>query len=163
MSVNLDAAFGVGSQTFTITGGGATFQLGAKVQSNQQVSLAIDSIAASRLGNAEDGYLTDLLTGGPADLTNDPGTASLIVDDAINQIALLRGRLGAFEKNTLQTNIVSLQVALENVTASESMIRDTDFAMETSNLTRQQVLVAAGTSVLAQANQTPQSVLKLLG
>ena len=54
---------------------------------------------------------------------------------------MLRGRLGAFEKNTVQTNIDSLQVALENVTSSESDIRDTDFAAETSNLTRAQVLV----------------------
>lgn len=163
MSLNLDPAFGIGSETFTITGGGAVFQLGAKVQSNQQVSIGIDSVAASRLGNAQDGYLTDLLTHGSADLATDPGKASLIIDDAINQVAVLRGRLGAFEKNTLQTNINSLQVALENVTASESSIQDTDFALETSNLTRQQVLVTAGTSVLAQANQTPQSVLKLLG
>ena len=77
-------------------------------------------------------------------------------------MALLRGRLGAFEKNTVQTNINSLQVALENVTSSESSIRDTDFAAETSNLTRNQILVQAGTSVLAQANSTPQSVLNLL-
>jgi flagellin len=163
MSINLDASFGMGTENFTITGGGAVFQLGAKVQSNQQVSIAIDSVAASRLGNANDGYLTDLLDGGTADLSTNPAKASRIIDDAINQVSVLRGRLGAFEKNTLQTNIVSLQVALENVTSSVSTIRDTDFALETSNLTRQQVLVAAGTSVLAQANQTPQSVLKLLG
>src|SRR5205823_5823084 len=101
-------------------------------------------------------------TGGAASLTNSPEKASQIIDAAINQVAVLRGRLGAFEKNTLQTNIDSLQVTLENVTASESSIRDTNFAAETSNLTRNQILVQAGTSVLAQANSTPQTVLNLL-
>jgi hypothetical protein len=75
---------------------------------------------------------------------------------------VLRGRLGAFEKNTLDTNVNSLSVALENVTASESTIRDADFAAETAALTRAQILTQAGTSVLATANSTPQSVLSLL-
>jgi flagellin len=164
MSLSLDTAFGVGTKTFTIIGGGALFQLGPQVQSNQQVNIAIDSVSASRLGNATDGYLTDIITGGRASLVGgNAASASRIIDKAINQVAVLRGRLGAFEKNTLQTNINSLQVALENVTASESSIRDTDFAAETSALTRNQILVQAGTSVLSQANSTPQSVLSLLG
>ncbi len=162
LSMNLDAAFGAGTKSFTITGGGAIFQLGAQVQSNQQVNIGIGSVSASRLGNALDGYLTDMITGGTASLANSPARASRIIDSAINQVSVLRGRLGAFEKNTVQTNINSLQVALENVTASESNIRDTDFASETSNLTRAQILVQAGTSVLAQANTTPQTVLNLL-
>jgi flagellin len=162
LSMNLDSNFGIGTKSFTVTGGGAIFQLGPQVQSNQQVNIAIQSVSASRLGNALDGYLTDIVTGGKADLTKSPANASRIIDSAINQVAVLRGRLGAFEKNTLQTNINTLQVALENVTASESSIRDTDFASETSNLTRNQILVQAGTSVLAQANSTPQSVLNLL-
>jgi flagellin len=162
LSMNLDAAFGAGTRSFTITGGGAIFQLGAQVQSNQQVNIGIGSVSASRLGNALDGYLTDMTTGGSASLANSPARASRIIDAAINQVSVLRGRLGAFEKNTVQTNINSLQVALENVTSSESDIRDTDFAAETSNLTRGQILVQAGTSVLAQANTTPQTVLNLL-
>jgi flagellin len=63
----------------------------------------------------------------------------------------------------LETNTNSLSVALENVTASESAIRDADFAEETAAMTRAQILVQANTSVLAQANSTPQSVLSLLG
>jgi flagellin len=162
LSMNLDPSFGQGTKSFTITGGGAMFQLGPQVQSNQQVNIAIGSVSASRLGNAMDGYLTDIVTGGDGDLATDPAKASRIIDSAINQVSVMRGRLGAFEKNTLQTNINSLQVALENVTSSESSIRDTDFATETSNLTRNQILVQAGTSVLSQANSTPQSVLNLL-
>jgi flagellin len=162
LSLNIDPALGIGTKSFSITGGGALFQLGAQVQSNQQVSIAIGSVSASRLGNATDGYLTDVTTGGAASLSNDPARASRVIDNAITQVSDLRGRLGAFEANTIQTNINSLQVALENVTSSESSIADTDFAAETSNLTRTQILVQAGTSVLAQANSTPQSVLKLL-
>jgi flagellin len=162
LSLNLDSAFGLGTESFTITGGGAEFQLGAQVNTNQQVSIGISSVSAGQLGNATDGYLTDILNGGKYSLANNPGQASTIIGDAINQVSELRGRLGAFEQNTLQTNINSLNVALENVTSSNSTIEDTDFAAETSNLTREQVLVQAGTSVLAQANSTPQAVLKLL-
>lgn len=163
ISLNLDSSLGLGSKTFTITGGGAVFQLGANVNSNEQTSIAIDSVSASRLGSNQNGYLTDIITGGSASLVSgNAAKASTIIDDAIQQVSVLRGRLGAFEKNTLATNTNSLQVALENLTSSLSNIQDTNFAQETSNLTRSQTLVSAGVSVLAQANQTPQSVLKLL-
>ena len=68
----------------------------------------------------------------------------------------------AFQANTLSSTINSLNVALENVSSSESAITDTDFATETANLTRSQILVQSGTSVLAQSNQSPQSALALL-
>ena len=74
----------------------------------------------------------------------------------------MRGRLGAFERNTLQTNSRSLQIGFENITASESKIRDTDFAEESAMLSRAQILQQAGTSVLATANSTAQNVLTLL-
>jgi flagellin len=74
----------------------------------------------------------------------------------------MRGRLGAFERNTLQTNSRSLQIGLENITSSESKIRDTDFAAETAAMTRAQILQQAGTSVLATANSSSQNVLRLL-
>ena len=78
-------------------------------------------------------------------------------------MASLRGRLGGFQKDTLATTINSLRVALENVTAAESAIRDADFAVETSDLTRAQILVSASTAVLQLANAQPQNVLNLLG
>ena len=121
-------------------------------------------MAASKLGDNDVGFLNDLVTGGRSTLVGgEAGAASQIIERAIRQVAILRGRLGAFEKNTLETNINSLSVALENVTASESSIRDADFAAETAALTRAQILTQAGTSVLATANTTPQSVLSLLG
>jgi len=163
LDLTLNANFNTGQTSFAITGGGALFQLGAQVASNQQVSIGIGSVAASRLGNNAVGFLNDIVTGGANTLVGGKSEqASQIVDAAISQVATLRGRLGAFEENTLQTNSDSLQVALQNVTSSESTITDADFAAETSNLTREQVLTQAGTSVLATANSTPQTVLTLL-
>jgi flagellin len=163
LDVTLASAFGAGKTKFAITGGGALFQLGPQVNSNQQVSVGIGSVAASNLGDNNVGFLNEIVTGGNKTLVGgDAGAASRILEKAIRQVAVARGRLGAFEKNTLDTNVSSLSIALENVTASESNIRDADFAAETSALTRAQILTQAGTSVLATANSTPQSVLSLL-
>lgn len=166
-SLNLDMTlsdtFGVGKTSFAITGGGAKFQLGPQVASSQQVSLGIQSVAADKLGSGTFGYLSDIVTGGSASLVaGKTQSASQIVQQAISQVSDLRGRLGAFEKDTLSTNINSLNVALTNVTSSHSSITDTDFAAETAALSRAQILVQAGTSVLATANSAPQSVLSLL-
>ena len=163
LELKLDETFGIGQSEFAITGGGALFQLGPQVTSNQQVNIGIQSVAASKLGDGDVGFLNDIVTGGTSTLVGgNARQASAIIERAIRQVAVLRGRLGAFEKNTLETNMNSLSVALENVTASESSIRDADFAQETAALTRAQILTQAGTSVLATANSTPQSVLSLL-
>jgi flagellin len=153
----------IGSTSFAITGGGATFQLGSGVDSNQQVNIGVQSTAASGLGNGTLGYLADIASGGQSSLVGGQSAdAAKIVAEAIRQVSVLRGRLGAFEKNTVDTNINQLQITLENLTSAESTIRDLDFAQETSALTRSQILVSAGTSILAIANQTPQTVLSLL-
>jgi flagellin len=163
LTFTLAQTFGAGTTSFSITGGGANFQLGPQVVSDQEVSIGIGSVSADQLGNANVGFLSDLITGGSASLVGgNAESASNIIQAAINQVSVLNGRLGAFQKNTLNTNIDSLNVALENVTSSESNIQDANFAAETSNLTRAQILVQAGTSVLATANSTPQDVLKLL-
>ncbi len=163
MELSLNKAFGQGTQSFAITGGGALFQLGSKVTANQQVNISIASVAASKLGDQDIGFLNDVISGGAASLVaGKAANASKILEKAINQVAVMRGRLGAFERNTLNTNMNSMQIALENVTASESSIRDADFAEETAQLTRNQILTQAGTSVLATANSTPQQVLSLL-
>ncbi len=163
LSLTLAESFGTGSTSFAITAGGALFQLGPQVNTNQQTNLAIQSVAASRLGNGTVGYLSEVIAGkGKSLIEGKAHEASLIVTEAIRQVSVMRGRLGAFERDTLQTNINQLQITKENLTASESSVRDTDFAVETSRLTRAQILVNAGTSVLALANSTPQSVLSLL-
>src|SRR5262249_12518031 len=169
-SSNLDLEFDiqpafntVGNDDFYITGGGAKFALGSKVTEADKSSIGLGSIAAGSLGDSSNGYLTTLGSGGANPLlSGNLATSQKIIDKAIKQVATLRGRLGAFQKEVLESNINSLSVALENVTASESAIRDADFASETSNLTRAQILTQAGTSVLATANSAPQSVLSLL-
>ncbi|MCK5270861.1 MAG: hypothetical protein KAJ46_08755 [Sedimentisphaerales bacterium] len=164
LNMKLDPAFGAGdSTTFYITGGGAMFQLGPHINTSEQTSLGINSVIASRLGSTDVGFLNEIATGGSYSLVGgQTSSAAKIIEEAIAQVSILRGRLGSFERNTLDTNANSLRITLENVTASESAIRDADFAVETSELTRSQILVSAGTSVLALANQTPQSVLALL-
>ncbi|HEX7009199.1 MAG TPA: flagellin [Phycisphaeraceae bacterium] len=149
---------------FTITGGGAKFNLGPSVDVINQVSIGIGNVAVRNLGSLNNGYLADLASSRAANVVDgDLQKAQLIVDDAIDQIAQLRGRLGAFQKNTIGATIRSLGVALENTSAAESAIRDTDFANETAQLTRSQILVNAATNALAIANSQPQSVLALLG
>ena len=89
-------------------------------------------------------------------------TAEGIISSAIEQVAVLSGRLGGFQANQLETNINSRRVAFENVTAAESAIRDTDYSVEVANLTRAQILVQSTTQILGLANQLPQNVLSLL-
>jgi flagellin len=163
LNLTLDKTFGAGKSNFAITGGGALFQLGAEVSSNQQVSIGIQSVAANKLGNADVGFLSDVVTGGSSSLVaGNAASASKIISTAINEVSVFRGRLGAFQQSTLNTNISSLGIALENVTSANSSIADADFAAETANLTRSQILVQAGTSVLSTANSSPQTVLSLL-
>lgn len=148
---------------YSITGGGATYQIGPDINTLQQVGFGIQSVAATRLGNSTVGFLNQVMTGEDNSLANDVRGAADIIDAAIDQVSTLRGRIGAFERNTLDTTLRSQQVALENLTASESSIRDTDFAEETSKLTRAQILQQAGTQTLSIANNNAQSVLSLLG
>jgi flagellin len=90
------------------------------------------------------------------------GRAITLIDTAIDRISSTRADLGAFE-NRLQHTIDRLGVAIENTTASDSRIRDTDMAGEMANLSRTQVLTQAGSAMLAQATRSTQSILKLLG
>jgi flagellin len=156
------------TKTFAITGGGANFSLGSKVTETDKASLGIASVSTGSLGSTQDGtgtaqYLSSLASGGPNSL--DSGNlvqAQKILDKAVKQVSQLRGRLGAFQKFTIGSTVNSLGVALENANAAESAIRDTDFAEETSKLTRAQILSQAATTVLAQANTAPQAALSLL-
>ncbi|MCF7958652.1 MAG: flagellin, partial [Phycisphaerae bacterium] len=157
-------AMSTSATTFNITGGGADFALGAKVDAIGLESIGLQNVTTTALGNATDGYLNTLKSGGDQALSgNNLYTAQNIVSDAIKDVASMRGRLGSFQKNTLEKTISSLEVTKENLYAAESAIRDTDFATETSRLTRSQILVQASTNVLAQANRSPQTVLSLLG
>jgi len=167
LSLTLSA---VGAQTpssitaFTITGGGAKFNLGPSVDITNQVRLGIGNVAVRNFGSSGVGFLDELASGQTSNVVDgDLETGQKLVDTAIDQISKLRGRLGAFQKNTVGATIRSLGVALENTSAAESVIRDTDFATETAELTRNQILVNAATNVLSIANAQPQAVLQLLG
>lgn len=161
LNLSLAADF-AGTVSFDITGGGALFQLGPDVVSNQQARLGITSVNTARLGT-ESGGLYELQSGGDSDLATDTTNAASIVNEAIDQITSLRGRLGAFQATTLDSNQAALNNTLTNLSEAESLIRDADFAAETANLTRSQILVQSGTQVLSIANQNPQNVLSLLG
>ncbi|MEE8156008.1 MAG: flagellin, partial [Phycisphaerales bacterium] len=153
-----------GSTSFTITGGGATFNLSPDVNLAGKVSLGIETVTTGNLGNKILGFLSDLKSGGTSNVVNGDLTAGQkIVDQAIKQVASLRGRLGAFQKNVVGSTIASLGATLENTAAAESAIRDADFAIETAELTRRQILSQAATQSLVIANAQPQSVLQLLG
>ncbi len=153
-----------GSTKFTITGGGADFNLSPDVNLAGKVSIGIEAVTTGNLGKGGVGVISSLKSGGDQNVINgDLNLAQKIVDEAIKQIASLRGRLGAFQKYTVQSTINSLSIALENTAAAESAIRDTDFAAETATLTRQQILSQAATQALAIANAMPQSILALLG
>lgn len=157
----------VGALTFAE---GAVFQVGAN--RDQTVSIGISSAKATDLGkNATDATgasianyssLDDLrtsswLTSGRED------DALSVIDKAIDEITVLRGKLGAFQANTLESGLNSLRITNENLTAAESSIRDVDFAGESATFTRNSILIQSATAMLAQANLLPQNVLKLLG
>ncbi len=151
---------------FTITGGGADFQLSPDVTIGGKVAIGLQDVATRKLGRSDLGFLDELGNGKTYSITaSDPDltSAQKIVDQAISQVSTMRGRLGSFQKNVIGSTTRALGVTVENTAAAESAIRDTDFASETANLTRNQILVQASTNVLSLANQQPQQVLALLG
>jgi flagellin len=156
---------GTGSNpAFTITGGGADFLLAGQATIAGKVSLGIQDVATRKLGNTTIGFLDRLASGKSNNVVSgDITDAQKIVAESIKQVSALRGRLGAFQKNTVGATIRSLGVAVENTAAAQSVIRDSNFAEDTAELTRSQILVQASTNILALANQQPQSVLSLLG
>lgn len=162
--LSMTATVNDGSSTdfsFVITGGGAVFQLGPDVVSAQQSRIGIPSVNTAKLGGRH-GRLYQLASGEAASLENDPTTAMRIVDEVLTKVNTLRGRLGAFQKTTVETNNKTLTDTVENLVSAESLIRDADFASETAALVRAQILVQSGTAVLSIANRNPEAVLALL-
>ncbi|MDQ2688039.1 MAG: flagellin [Armatimonadota bacterium] len=165
-----------------------TFQIGSN--GGQTVSVTINDSRSSNLGVVASGStyagvggttgtfaaahsLADLGSSSTASIDVSSTTASnstgdfaqqalAIVDKAISDVSTTRANLGAIQSNELQSNVRSLGVAQQNIAASQSTIQDTDLSSEIVNFTKNQILVQAGTSALAQANQAPQAILKLL-
>jgi flagellin len=157
-------AIGGSSPSFTIAGGGASFMLDGAVSIDGQATLGVRSASTSNLGNSSLGYLNTLASGrANSILTGDLSRTQQIISAAITQVSNQRGRLGTFQRNVLGATTRSLAVTQENTAAARSIIRDADFAQETAQLTRSQILVNASTQVLSLANQAPQTALILLG
>lgn len=168
-SLNFTSASNVVNENavVTITGGGSLFQIGQEVSSAGQIGVGIEAVNTARLGGIT-GKLFELGSGGGKSLLDVgpsvPGADLVnIIEESITRVSNLRGRLGALQKNVIDTNISTLGVSLENIIEARSQIVDTDFAQETANLTRGQILSQAGISTLSIANQNPQQVLSLLG
>lgn len=127
-----------------------TFQVGADGDANNAIAVELEGI--------------DATIGAIAFAVTDHATAQETIerlDTAIGAISTTRANLGAYQ-NRFEHTIKNVNVAVENLSASESRIRDTDMALEMTNFTKNQILSQAGTAMLSQANQMPQGVLSLL-
>jgi flagellin len=153
-NANITAATQVG----VLTAGTVQFQIGANA--GQAVQFSMPTVFANRLG-------TGAIAGqsvATLDVTSQQGAniAMSVIDDAITQLSRARGEIGSFQSDFLESTVRSLNVAKENLTSSESQIRDADMAQEITQFTKAQILQQSGMSVLAQANQLPQQILQLL-
>ncbi|MEL7207170.1 MAG: flagellin [Actinomycetota bacterium] len=150
--IGTDTTFG-GASVFTATA--LNFQVGSEGDSGNQIQMTVGPLDATALGGAD---LTAL------DVTDAANARTSIedIDTAIAAVSTSRGALGAVQ-NRFESAIRNLQVNTENLSASESRIRDTDMAEEMVTFTKNQILQQAGTAMLAQANSIPQGILQLLG
>jgi flagellin len=187
---NLLAGSGTGTETTANAAQTLTFQIGAN--GGQTVSVSIGDMRSVDLGATTAGA-TYAGVGGTtstfatahslSDLGSTSSTTSIdvsstntanaqgdyaqqalaIVDKAISDVSTQRASLGAVQSNELQSNVTSLGTENQNIGASLSTVQDTDLSSEIVDFTKNQILVQAGTSALAQANSAPQAILKLLG
>jgi flagellin len=161
---------------FDVNNEGLIFQLNQSASTADREQVGLKNVSSSVLGSVArtvtgqggqsltmGGFLSSLMSGSSNDLSTNAANALRIVDEAISEISDHRAYLGAFQSQTIDTNLNSLNVAIENLTASESAIRDLDFARESADFTRNQILYQSGIAVLAQSNLISQSVLSLLG
>lgn len=139
---------------------GAVFQVGANTATDNQITFSITSTAKLTGLSAVLGTNNGLSIGSAATVAN-IRTVIDKIDLALNNIDTTRATLGAVQ-NRFTTTISNLNSSIENQSASRSRIIDADFASETANLSRNQILQQAGTAILSQANQSNQGVLSLL-
>ncbi|MBQ31849.1 MAG: flagellin [Deltaproteobacteria bacterium] len=148
--------------TLTFSQNSLIFQIAANA--NQTSAISLRSMRPDQLGRAvnTDSEFNSLRE---VDVTSLQGAqdSMRVIDRAIEQVAIQRGDLGAFQKDNLESNLNYLRIAHENILSSDSVVRDADMAEEMTDFTRNQILVESGTAMLAQANQMPRNVLALLG
>ncbi|MDX5373847.1 MAG: flagellin [Pseudomonadaceae bacterium] len=161
-----DGNDGLDTDDSDIVGGAATIADGAAGRADGQVRLeAPDAFnVTNAVANFGGGGFSELESVAEIDVSTAVGAQNAlgIINGAISNIDSQRAQLGAVQ-NRFENTISNLQNIAENASAARSRIRDTDFAAETSELTKNQILQQAGTAILAQANQLPQAVLSLLG
>ena len=144
------------------TAGSIEFQVGWENGANNIIKISTLDMAAA--GNGSGGIANAVSAGAGSPSIGSAGSASAAMaalDNAINRISEMRADFGA-KQNRLESAVRNMENVIENQSAARSRIQDTDFARETANLTRTQILQQAGTAMLAQANQLPQNVLSLL-
>ena len=155
-----------GNDTSTATalaaGGGAAVTGTVQLNSSEVFSVAGSVATLAAVATTEE--VSTLVNVEDVDITSQKGSqdALAIIDNAIASIDSQRASLGAVQ-NRFDHTISNLANISENVSASRSRIQDTDFATETAEMTKNQILQQAGTSILSQANQLPQTALSLLG
>ncbi|MBI3833820.1 MAG: hypothetical protein HY287_05775 [Planctomycetes bacterium] len=168
ISFSLTSAFGSGntsattSTSFTVkASGGATFQLGTTAST--QETIGIDSLGTFNLGGSNGAAkLSELKSGFSKALGTDAAGALTAVRAAISDVAGIRGRLGGFQKYQVESSINALQAAQTGLSQATSAIGDTDFAVATSQLNREQVLIQSGLQLLGVVNQQSSQILALL-
>lgn len=132
------------------------FQIGSGATANDYLTVALADMRSSALGGAATFVSTQAI-----DTVANAGTALAVVDAAITDVSTARATVGSLE-NRLQVTVANLSSSRENLSAANSRIRDVDVAEETAAMTRHNILMQAGVSVLAQANQMPSLALQLL-
>ena len=148
--------------TVTFSQNSLTFQIGA--EANQFSEYSLGSIKTNDLGRGEvNSSNFDSLAQIKVLNSEQAQDAIRVIDKAIQEVNASRGEMGAFQKNNLESNLNYLRIAHENSVSSESVIRDADMAEEMATFTRNQIMMEASTSMLAQANQNSMTVLKLIG
>lgn len=138
-----------------------TFQIGPG--QGQQVKIALQNVSAGTLARGIDN-LSSFQSLNDIDVTSSQGAldSMTLIDQSINDVIKVRAELGAFQNNTLEINVANMQIAKENMVAAESNIRDTDMAAEMAEFTKNDLIMQSSAAMLAQANQIPQKVLRLL-
>ena len=156
------APAGGNAGTVTFSQNSLTFQIGA--EANQFSEYSLGSIKTNDLGRGEENSSNfDSLAQIKVLNSEQAQDAIRVIDKAIQEVNGSRGEMGAFQKNNLESNLNYLRIAHENSVSSESVIRDADMAEEMATFTRNQIMMEASTSMLAQANQNSVTVLKLIG
>jgi flagellin len=161
----LNVTFGndvaAGSGSLAVLDKALVFQVGGNY--GQNVKIGVQNMAADELGGGvANKSLFDSLDEIDVRSAQGASDALLLIDKAIDEVSSQRSELGAFQKNTLESNLANLRIAAENLSSAESTFRNADMALEMAEFTRLQILSQTSVAMMAQANALPQAVLRLI-